>query len=124
MSVSKSIIKNTCTLNSFYPQVVGLVFLKNYQTKTDFQVSSDNVRVNDKFSFGLSIQYCPRKYIRIILYFQIFDQNILKAIKKSTRCEIIECQEAQYRMPKDIEIPNLVFASNIWFLQCLLLQMK
>ena len=31
----------------------SLVFLKNYLTKTNFQVSSDSVRVNEKCSFDL-----------------------------------------------------------------------
>ena len=52
--------------NCFSPHAVGILKFSDYICKS-CSFDSDSVRVNDKFSFGFSIQYCPGKYLRIIL---------------------------------------------------------
>ena len=64
------------------------------------------------WSFGITL-WEMWSYGRVP-YRKIFVQNVLEAVKKGTRCEIIECQEAQYRMPKDIE--KLLTKDKIWAL--------
>ena len=67
---------------------------------------------SEVWSFGITL-WEMWSYGRVP-YRKIFVQKVLEAVKSGTRCEIIDCQESQNRMPPEIE--KLLTKDEIWAL--------